>query len=97
MFGLQPINPAADLDEDTLKAIAQETGGRYFRARDTRTLMAIYEILNELEPASRDEETFRPTQELYPWPLAFALLITVILVLGSLGLERKWRLFLYVH
>jgi Ca-activated chloride channel family protein len=97
MFGLQSMNPATDLDEDTLKTIAQETGGRYFRARDTRTLMAIYQLLNELEPANRDEETFRPRQELYPWPLAAALLMTVILVAGTLPLGRQWRLSAYVR
>jgi Ca-activated chloride channel family protein len=96
MFGLQRINPATDLDENTLKTIAQETNGRYFRARDTRTLMAIYQLLNELEPTSRDEETFRPRQELYPWPLAAALLMTVLLVLGTLPLRRSWRLSTYV-
>lgn len=37
-FGSQRINPSADLDEKTLKAIADETGGRYFRARDTNEL-----------------------------------------------------------
>jgi Ca-activated chloride channel family protein len=97
MFGLQRINPATDLDEATLKTIAQETDGRYFRARDTRTLMAIYQLLNELEPATRDEETFRPRQELYPWPLAAALFMTVLLVLGTLQFPWNWRLSTHVR
>lgn len=97
LFRFQQANPAADLDEATLKAIAQQTKGRYFRARDTRTLMAIYQILNKLEPASKDEETFRPRQELYPWPLAAALLMTVLLVIATLELRQKWRLSGYVR
>lgn len=97
IYGLQRINPATDLDENTLKTIAQETNGRYFRARDTRTLMAIYRLLNELEPATRDEETFRPRQELYPWPLFFALFMTVLLVVETMKLEWKWRLSGYVR
>jgi len=33
-FGSRVVNPSADLDEDTLRTIAERTGGRYFRARD---------------------------------------------------------------
>ena len=36
------INPSADLDEETLTAIADMTGGRYFRAKDTAGLQDIY-------------------------------------------------------
>ncbi len=36
-FGSRMVNPSADLDEDTLKAIAERTGGAYFRARDARS------------------------------------------------------------
>ena len=37
------------LDEDTLRAVADATGGRYFRARDTQSLQDIYAEINELE------------------------------------------------
>ena len=42
LFGLREINPSADLDEETLTAIAEMTGGRYFRARDTAEFAEIY-------------------------------------------------------
>ena len=42
LFGSRIVNPSSDLDEDTLKAIADRTGGRYFRARNTRELEKIY-------------------------------------------------------
>ncbi|MGD2119931.1 MAG: VWA domain-containing protein [Chromatiales bacterium] len=67
-----------DLDEDTLKAIASKTSGRYFRARDSRQLRQIYALLDEIEPAADVSQTFRPVQELYAWPLALALAIAVV-------------------
>jgi Ca-activated chloride channel family protein len=75
LFGLRQINPSADLDEETLTAIAEMTHGRYFRARDTGELAEIYSALDELEPAESDEAGFRPVKELFFWPLALALAI----------------------
>jgi Ca-activated chloride channel family protein len=75
LFGLRQINPSADLDEGTLTAIAEGTGGRYFRARDTQEFQQIYKILDELEPAASDERGFRPVKELFYWPLGAALLL----------------------
>jgi Ca-activated chloride channel homolog len=69
----------SDLDEPTMKSIAETTGGRYFRARDPDELIKIYSTLDKLEPALRDEKTFRPTTALYTWPLAAALFCSVLL------------------
>ncbi len=74
-FGRQRINPSRDLDEKTLTAIAQQTGGQYFRARDTEALSEIYKKLDELEPVEVESQTFRPVKALFMWPLALALLI----------------------
>jgi Ca-activated chloride channel family protein len=71
-FGTRMVNPSADLDEDTLKAIAERTGGAYFRARDTAALARIYEQLDELEPVESDKEAIRPVDELFYWPLSLA-------------------------
>jgi Ca-activated chloride channel family protein len=87
-FGTQRV-PSTELDEATLTAIAQKTGGQYFRARDIGSLQKIYALLNRLEPVSRDEETFRPVHELYPWPLSGALFLTALLALGAAGLQRR--------
>jgi len=74
-FGTRTINPSADLDEKTMRAIAEMTGGQYFRARDTRQLEQIYALLDELEPVERDVRRFRPRKALYFWPLSLAFLI----------------------
>lgn len=72
--GQRTINPSSDLDEATLKRIAAITEGQYFRARDTKELEQIYSILDELEPLAEEEQFYRPTEELYFWPLLGALL-----------------------
>ena len=89
----QRVNPSADLDEKTLTAIAQKTGGRYFRARDTEQLAEIYAELDRLEPVERDHDVYRPVSELYPWPLGMALFGSILILLLPLLLQRVtvWR------
>jgi len=84
LYGTMRMNPSADLDEPTLSAIARATGGRYFRARETSELVEIYRTLDELEPVIGDEEQFRPTVELFHWPLALALVLAIGLFAGDL-------------
>lgn len=72
-FGSRKVNPSADLDENTLVKVAETTGGRYFRARNTDELNNIYMLLDKLEPVEKDKQYFRPRTELYFWPLALAL------------------------
>jgi Ca-activated chloride channel family protein len=83
-FGSRVVNPSADLDEDTLRAIADQTGGRYFRARDAKSLEKIYEILDELEPVESDVETIRPIDELFYWPLGFAYALAMLAALFTI-------------
>ncbi|MHA6494441.1 vWA domain-containing protein [Pseudomonas borbori] len=81
MFGL---NPGLDLDEPTLRGIAEMTGGEYFRARDSEELRAIEATLDRLEPVAQQSTLARPALALYCWPLGGALLLSVLLVLRSL-------------
>lgn len=76
------------LDETTLKAIAERTGGRYFRARNLRELQSIYALLDELEPVESEEQGFRPVEELFAWPLAAALLLSVLAAAKRAGFFR---------
>jgi Ca-activated chloride channel family protein len=91
LFGLRQINPSADLDEDTLTAIADMTGGKYFRARDTEEFAKIYGMLDELEPAESDEAGFRPVAEFFYWPLALALVLAAGAVLATM-VPARYRL-----
>jgi len=89
-FGSRKVNPSRDLDEGTLKAIADKTGGRYFRARNTQELNKIYHILDELEPVEKDKQYFRPKTELYHWPLAVALLLASIISIVRINWRALW-------
>ena len=87
-FGTRQVNPSRDLDEVTLKKMADITGGHYFRARDSQELEKIYDMIDQLEPTEKDPEIFRPQINVYYWPLAIALIISFILSLQTLGLFR---------
>jgi len=94
LFGSRRVNPSQDLDEKTLTAIADKTGGRYFRARNIDQLQQIYQLLDELEPVDDETRYFRPTRALYHWPLGGALLlglITIMLQLQPLRLAKTAR------
>ncbi len=79
------------IDEATLSAIAEQTGGRYFRARDVRELQGIYGLLDELEPAESDRQTVRPVAERFAWPLSVALLLSALVAAGRVGLIERAR------
>lgn len=76
----------SDLDEPTLKMIASKTGGQYFRANDLESLQKIYAILDKVEPVEKEDMFYRPVDELYQWPLALALLLSLLTGLFSSGL-----------
>ena len=73
------IMAKVDVDEKTLQAIADETGGKFYRATDTNSLQKIYEQINHFEKTAQTVHKFEHTEELYPW--------TLIPALGILGLS----------
>lgn len=80
-FGKRKVNPSVDLDEKTLTAIAETTGGRYFRARSTEEFEKIYKLLDRLEPIEQETQLFRQPSALYPWPLGLAMIIATSILL----------------
>ncbi|WP_028239315.1 VWA domain-containing protein [Stutzerimonas azotifigens] len=91
VLGRFGFSAGMELDETTLRGVAEATGGRYFRAQSREALQAIGETLDELEPAAQRPERARLVKALYPWPLAAALLGSLLLVARSLW-PRRWRL-----
>ncbi|MGB0132343.1 VWA domain-containing protein [Dokdonella sp.] len=77
LFGSRTVNPSADLDVAMLTDMAERTGGKFFRARDTAELAGIYREIDELEPVADKEETLRPVDEIYYQPLALAMLLAL--------------------
>ncbi|MDD1781424.1 VWA domain-containing protein [Enterovibrio sp. ZSDZ35] len=80
LFGSRIVNPSQDLDEKALREIAQMTGGEYFRARDPQELEKIYQIIDQLEPISDVQQTWRPRDEWFRFPLSAALALSVVIV-----------------
>lgn len=70
-----------ELDETTLREIANITGGRYFRAYNTADLQKIYELLDELEPVEKDIKSYRPIKALFYIPLSASLIFATVLAL----------------
>lgn len=77
-LGIRIGGGAPGLDEESLKEIAAETKGRYFRAKDTASLEKIYEAIDALEPSQSEGQVI---QEVYDWyyiPLILAFLVALI-------------------
>lgn len=88
LFGFQLPMPGAgdEIDETTLRRIAEATGGRFFRARDTAELAGIYAEIDRLEPVERPGEAVRPRIERYAWPLGGALALALLAFV-----RPRWR------
>jgi len=83
MFGRKRyVQVPVDIDEVTLKAIADKTGGRYYRADSSETLKAIYDEIDKLETTEREMKKYVRVEELFPWAVipGFGLLLLEILL-----------------
>ena len=67
-----------EIDEESLKGIALETGGKYFRAIDKQSLAGIYSEINELERSEVIISYYSEYKEIYLWFLyaGFILLLS---------------------
>ncbi len=81
------------LDEDTLKAVARTTGGRYFFAADRSSLEGIYTELDRTETRKVKTVSYRPRLDLFFWPLGFAFLTVLLYQLALMWRsyrDRSW-------
>lgn len=78
------FNRASGVDEQSLTEIALATKGKFFKATDSDELEKIYQQLDTLEKIEANEQTLRPQQALFYWPLALALLFISIMTLASI-------------
>lgn len=88
-FGLRNITGQSEVDEDLLRAIAETTGGAFFRASSTPELELVYQRINELEPIEQEGGVYRPREDLFFWPLAGAAL--TLLCFSGLRLLGRYR------
>jgi Ca-activated chloride channel family protein len=77
-----------DVDEKTLQAVANETGGQFYRATDTDSLQKIYEQINRYEKTAQTVQKFERVEELYSWPLFPSL---GLLAIGMILQQTRFR------
>lgn len=77
------------IDEESLKKVAQMTGGKYFRATDNDVLTSIFNEIDKLEKTKIDVKNFTNTQDNYmPWAWALLLLVLLNLTVSYTVLRR---------
>lgn len=88
-FGRRYVQMRVDIDEATLRDVAELTNGRYYRATDRESLESIYEEINELETTEMEVEHFTRYGELFRYPLLFGLALVVLeMTLGNTLLRK---------
>ncbi|MCC6758510.1 MAG: VWA domain-containing protein [Candidatus Omnitrophica bacterium] len=73
-------NVPVEIDEETLRTIADTTGGRYFRATDTDSLRDVYNEIDRLEKTKIEETGYREYKELFVYFLGAALILLLLAV-----------------
>ena len=81
LFGERYVYQRVNIDEDTLNAIAEKTGGLYFRAEDLSGLQQIYDTIDKLEKTEVKVDIFADYSEIYPWLLFPAILLLPLYVI----------------
>ena len=82
------VQVPVDIDEETLKKIAERTGGKYYRADKTDTLRAVYDEIDRLEKTEVEVKKYQRYREMFVW---FALPGLVILLLEIILSHTVWR------
>jgi Ca-activated chloride channel homolog len=77
-----------EIDEETLRAIADQTGAAYFRATDGDALREVYAQIDRLERSELQGSKWRQYREVFALPLALGLLFAA---LGLVGEATVWR------
>jgi Ca-activated chloride channel family protein len=65
------------IDEQTLKQVAEVSGGEYFRATDSEKLHKIYQQIDRMEKTKIEVKKFKRYRELYAIPLFLGFLFMI--------------------
>ncbi len=86
-FGVQIQQVQVEIDEPLMKQIAEETGGKYFRATDNTKMLEIYGEINKMETSRTTVDSFPVYKELFMtyalvalFALAFELFLRLIVL-----------------
>ncbi|MEY2785019.1 MAG: hypothetical protein RL277_1229 [Planctomycetota bacterium] len=98
-FGVQMMRQPVTIDENLLKAMAELTGGQYFRATDSRSLDGIYARIDELEKTVTEQKRTVQAKDLsiepfrlgrLPLPPVLVLAMALLLLEAALA-HTRWR------
>jgi len=78
-----------DVDEVTLKAIAEKTGAKYYRADSSDTLKKIYEDIDRLEKTDVEVKKYTQYRELFPWGILSGMFLLLLETILSHTIWRK--------
>ena len=87
-WGIELHNMQVEIDEALLKSIADETGGKYFRATDNTKLAEIYAEIGQMEKTRTSVDSFPVYKDLYK-NYALAALLCLLLELLLLAIMRR--------
>lgn len=69
-YGFSSTTINMPIDEETLKNIAKQTDGKYFRVTDSKALKKVFIEIDNLEKTRMDTQSFQRTEEEFmPWVL----------------------------
>ncbi len=89
VFGIKRYREVqVDIDEKALAEIAKITGGKYYRADNTETLLKIYAEIDRLEKTDVEVRKFQQYEELFKWAILAAI---SVLLLETLLAHTLWR------
>ena len=77
---VQLVDVRVDVDEETLRQIAQTSDGHFYRATNTAELKKIYKDIDQLEKSKMEVKKFSKRYEAY-MPFALAALVCLVLEL----------------
>jgi Ca-activated chloride channel family protein len=88
-FGTRYQNVPVEVDEATLKKVAEMTGGNYYRATDNKKLEAIYAEIDRLEKSRMEVRVYRRYTETFHAWVGLSLLLAVMEIGLSNTIFRK--------
>lgn len=85
-FGIIYQNMPVEIDENLLKEIAKETGGKYFRAKDAHSLETIYADINHLEKRKMEDQHVgeQPPITIIPFLIWAMIALTILMTIKRL-------------
>lgn len=88
-YGFSTTTMETKIDEESLKAIAQTTDGKFFRATDEGMLRKVFEEIDELEKSRLDVTRFTRTEENFtPWIVGAMCAFSLMLLLRYTVVRR---------